>query len=145
MRLEALHGASRFCRLKGRFEQGYQLAKSGLSIGRPDDGLFVETWIQDYGLLDELAVNAYWARHFEDSLRACETLLSSGTCPSTERDRIVANAGFARQKLQTPAAAPTLGVEAAQASRSPKIAVYTIALNEAHHAERWSASARDAD
>ena len=41
-RAEALHAASRFCRQKGRGDQGYQFAKRGLNISMPTDALFVE-------------------------------------------------------------------------------------------------------
>jgi hypothetical protein len=98
-RAEALYGASRFCRYKGRFEQGYQLAKRGMAIRQPNGGLFVEPWIYDYGLLDELAVNAYWARYYQESLDACEKLLANSKFPVSQRDRIIANANFATGKL----------------------------------------------
>ena len=99
-RAEALHGASRFCRNRNRFEEGYQLAKRGLVISQPSGALVVEPWIYEYGLLDELAVNGYWSGHYQDCLNACETLLASGKCPPNERDRVTANADFARQKLE---------------------------------------------
>ena len=145
-RAEALHGASRFCRYKNRFEEGYQLAKRGLEIPLPSGALFVEPWIYDYGLLDELAVNGYWSGHHQETLDACEKLLSGGKCPAGQRDRIAANANFARQKLldgAVPAPAETKADD--QPLQPPKIAIYTIALNEAHHVERWAQSAADAD
>jgi mannosyltransferase OCH1-like enzyme/glycosyltransferase involved in cell wall biosynthesis len=98
-RAEALHGASKFCRLKEKFEEGYQLAKRGLSIAFPKGGLFVEAWIYSYGLLDELAVNGYWSGNYRDSSMACERLLSEETLPIGERKRIEANLAFARAKL----------------------------------------------
>ena len=98
-RAEAQHGASRFCRIKGRNEEGFQLATGGLAIGRPSDGLFIESWIYDWGLLDELAVCGYWSGHYRESLDASERILRERKCPEAERPRIEANAGFARQKL----------------------------------------------
>ena len=56
-RAEALHGLSQFCRSKGRNEEGFQYAKRGLAIPLPEGGLFVESWIYDFGLLDELGIN----------------------------------------------------------------------------------------
>jgi glycosyltransferase involved in cell wall biosynthesis len=110
-RAEALHGASRFFRLKNRFEEGYEIARQGMDIRQPDDGLFLETWIYDYGLLDELAVNAYWSGHFQNTVEACEKLLSSGKCPAGERNRIAANAEFAREKLREIAITATPGAD----------------------------------
>ncbi len=103
-RAEALHGASRFCRIEGRNEEGYQYAKRGLDIPLPIGGLFVENWVYEYGLLDELAVHAYWTGRYDESLAACERLLREGKIPVHDRDRIEKNAQFAREKLSTPAA-----------------------------------------
>jgi glycosyltransferase involved in cell wall biosynthesis len=98
-RAEALHGASRYCRFKNRFEEGYQFAKRALSIVKPTDGLFIEPWIYDYGLLDELAVNGYWSGHYRDSLDACQRLLSEAQVPEEMRDRVKKNLDFAVAKI----------------------------------------------
>jgi hypothetical protein len=98
-RAEAFHGASRFCRIKGRNEQGYQLARRGLAITRPGDALFLEPWIYEFGLLDELAVNAYWSGHHRESLDAAIRLLATPDCPAEHRDRFAANARAALERL----------------------------------------------
>jgi len=97
-RAEALHGASRYCRLQGRHKEGYEIAKRVSLSGKAPDGLFVEPWIYEYALLDEFAVNAYWAGAYQDCLDACERILRERTCPEAERARIEANAAFARQR-----------------------------------------------
>ena len=146
-RIEALHGASRHYRLAGRFKDGYEIARrAGTSVAAPD-GLFVEPWIYAYGLLDELAVNAYWAGEYRECLDACERILREGSIPESERPRIEANAEFARKKLgiarvANDAAATAVAVTT---SRPVKIAVYAIALDESQHVDRWAASAREAD
>jgi GR25 family glycosyltransferase involved in LPS biosynthesis/glycosyltransferase involved in cell wall biosynthesis len=110
-RAEALHGASRFCRLKGRYEEGYQFAKRGLQISMPANGLFVEPWIYETGLLDEFAINAYWSGHMRDCLDACLKLLATGKLsPDTVR-RITENARFASEKLRGDWNLGTLGAE----------------------------------
>jgi glycosyltransferase involved in cell wall biosynthesis len=141
-RAEALHGASRYCRISGRYREGYDIARRAGLLRETPDGLFVEPWIYEYGLLDEFAVNAYWAGEYRECLDACERILREGKCPEGERARIEANVAFARQKLgisdvMTPAAEV----------RHPelKIAIYAIALNEARHVMRWRDSAGDAD
>jgi len=98
-RAEALHGASRFCRVKGRNEEGFQLARKGLAIGRPSNATDIASWLYDYGLLDELAVSGYWSGHYRESLDACVSILASAACPPDERERIAANARFALEKL----------------------------------------------
>jgi glycosyltransferase involved in cell wall biosynthesis len=101
-RLEALHGAARYCRLHQRYEQGYKIAARGLGIGAPEDALFLEKWIYDVGLLDEYAINAYWAGHYRESLDASLKILESGIPAGAELQRIAANARFAFHKLGTP-------------------------------------------
>src|SRR5262249_31769909 len=85
-RAEALHGAARYCRTTGKYQQGYMCAKHGLYINEPAGGLFVEAWIYEYGLLDELAVNAYWVERYDECLDACERLLREGKIPEEMRE-----------------------------------------------------------
>ena len=146
-RVEALHGASRFCRLKNRFEEGYQIANRGTKIEARNGGLFVEPWIYQYGLLDELAVNAYWSGHYPEAIQACETLLYSGNLPAEHRGRIIANANFARQKLGFEAKTlPGWTEEQRPFSRNrPKIAIYATARDDANSVDAWRESAADAD
>jgi glycosyltransferase involved in cell wall biosynthesis len=102
-RLESLHGAVRYCNGKGLFHQGHVLAKGAIGLGLPcpAQGLFLQPWIYDYGLLDEFAVAAYWAGYYRDCLTACEALLAAGKVPEDQRGRVEANALAARQKLGT--------------------------------------------
>ena len=109
-RAEALHCASRLCRNTSRNQQGYEIAKRGLALTAPSDGLFVETWIYDYGLLDEFVVNAYWSGHYDECLDACVRLLARDTLPDGYRDRIAANARFALDKMPKPNAPSSLDV-----------------------------------
>ena len=79
-RAEALHAAARHCRLLGRYEEAYQYAKRGAAVPLPDAGLFIESWIYDYGLHDELARNALHIGRHEESVEArarCEEVLAT--------------------------------------------------------------------
>ena len=98
-RAEALHGASRFCRNAGRFTEGYEIAKKGLALTQPPNGLCIEPWIYDYGLLDEFAVNAYYAGYYQDSLEKCLDLFTRANLPAHYRERIAANARFPLAKI----------------------------------------------
>ena len=106
IRAEALHDGSKLCRAKDRFEEGYWLAKRGAALPLPASGLFLEPWIYEYGLLDELGVHAYWSGRYEESRAACDTLLSERTSPHEVRDRVAANRRFAVDKLGAEAAEP---------------------------------------
>ena len=98
-RLEALHGALRCCRLNGQYQQGYILGSYAVSLPGPTDGLFIEPWISDYGLLDEFSIAAYWAGHYRVSFDACTQLLKAGKAPKQEQPRIRTNLNFAITQL----------------------------------------------
>ena len=98
-RAEALHGASRLCRNTGRHQEGFDIAKRGLGLTAPDDGLFVEAWIYDWGLRDEFAVNASWTGHYHDCLEAFVALVSSPKCPEEHRARYAEGVRFALDRL----------------------------------------------
>lgn len=98
-RAEAMHDAARYCRHHGRYTEGYAYANRALGRVQPD-GLFIVNWIYDYGLLDELAVNAYWCGRYADCLDACDRLLAEGKLPADSRPRIESNRAFALAKLR---------------------------------------------
>lgn len=98
-RAEALHGASKLCFQQGRNQEGYAFAQRGTGLAFPANGLFLERWIYEYGLLDEFAIGAYWSGHYAESLDACLKLLASGSLPAADHARVVKNAQFALEKL----------------------------------------------
>jgi glycosyltransferase involved in cell wall biosynthesis len=106
-RAEAIHGASRFCRSKGENRRGFEIARPAIDLPVPG-GLFIEEWIYQYGLLDEYAINAYWAGEYGPSLDASLRLIQGGKLPSSMLERVAANARFAADKLKPPPA-PNLG------------------------------------
>lgn len=98
-RAEALHGAARLCRLRGRNMEGARIARGGLDLPTPEDGLFVEPWIHEYGLLDEFAVNAYWSGQYRECAEASLKALASGKVPANEVARLAGNARFGLERL----------------------------------------------
>ncbi|MBV8591227.1 MAG: glycosyltransferase family 2 protein, partial [Acetobacteraceae bacterium] len=98
-RAEALHAASRYCRDHGRNAEGYEYARRGINLSSPSGALFAQLWIYDYGLLDEYAINAYWARAYRESLDASLRLLASDKAPQSMHAHVAANARFAAEKL----------------------------------------------
>lgn len=97
-RAEALHSASRYCRDIGRNAEGVEFARRGLELKRPP-GLFVQPWVYDYGILDEFAINAYWAGAYRESMDASLKLLADGKLPASMMQRVAANARIAADKL----------------------------------------------
>jgi len=110
-RVEALYRASRFCRQRARYEEGYHIAKRGLAIPMPSDALFVEPWIYEMGLLDEFSLNAYWSGHNRDSLDASLKILATAKLSAAETQRVVANARFASERLPRNPNLGSLGTE----------------------------------
>ena len=98
-RAEALHGAARFCRMKGLYQRGHAFATQGLALAPPDDALFPEDWVYDYGLRDEFAVCAYWTARYGECRDACDRLLGEGKLPATHRARVSRNRALAAAKL----------------------------------------------
>lgn len=111
-RAEALHAASHYCRDKDKNAEGMEFARRGLELKQPD-GLFIQPWVYDYGILDEFSINAYWAGAYRESLDASLKLLAGDKLPPSMVKRIAANARFATDKM--PASKPpnlgTLGAE----------------------------------
>jgi hypothetical protein len=70
-----------------------------MKIPAPAGGLFLEAWIYEWGMLDELAMNAYWVGNYRESFDACQSLLANPRLPADQRGRVQANAGYARSKL----------------------------------------------
>jgi glycosyltransferase involved in cell wall biosynthesis/predicted O-methyltransferase YrrM len=136
-RAEALHAASRLYREKEKFTEAYQYAHRGLKIPLPADGLFVEPWIYEYGLLDELSLSAYWIGHYGESLEACERLLREGKLPAEQRERIEKNACFAREKASAgikddgPGTLPEALAKVARQSTPPKISLVICSRDRA--------------
>ena len=98
-RAEADHWASRFCRTKGLYLRGYEIAKRSLDKPFPKGCLFGEPWVYETGLLDEFAVNAYWCGRYEDCLDACLRALATGRVAAHDLQRIAGNARYAWDEL----------------------------------------------
>lgn len=94
-RAEGYHGAAAACRNAGCLQEALAYARRGL--GRPQpEGLFVEPWIYQWGLLDEYAVAAYWSDLPAESLLASHLLLCQDNVDEMTRARVTKNAAFAK-------------------------------------------------
>lgn len=100
VRGEAVNAAARFCRNRKLYDLGYEIARAGLNLTLPEEGLFLEPLAYQRGILDEYAVNAYWTGHYVECLDACLKLLESGKVDAAQVPRIAANARYAREMLE---------------------------------------------
>ena len=86
----------------GRYEEAYHILKAHELFPKPDqkDALFNIDWIEEYGLLFQLSICSYYANHCEESLDACDKLLSKADLPDAWRSLAEANRTFPIQKLK---------------------------------------------
>lgn len=62
-RVEALHRLAAFYNARGQYIVGRHFAQIGCGIKPSDDGMFVERWVEIYGLPSEYAVAAFYLGH----------------------------------------------------------------------------------
>ncbi|WP_298957588.1 glycosyltransferase [uncultured Methylobacterium sp.] len=120
-RVEALHAAALICRQRGEWARGLAAAERGLGRPLPEAGLFLQPWIHAVGLIDEFAVNAYWAGRHMDCLVACAILLSRQDLDPPTRERIGANRDHAGDRLREGGSLWTATLK----EGAPRIAVVT--------------------
>jgi glycosyltransferase involved in cell wall biosynthesis len=98
-RCEALHAVVKYCRTHGRNQLAYILGKEGITKKFKEEFLFAEMWAYDYSMLDEFAIAAYWAEHYQESYDACMQLLENPKFPKDQMERLNKNIDFAKDKL----------------------------------------------
>lgn len=98
-RAEAWHGAAELARAAMCYHEAYELARCGLNLLPPADGLFVEPWIYHWGMLDEYVVDAYWSGHLSEAGLAVRSLLQCPDLDAKSRKRIEKNAELIRKGL----------------------------------------------
>jgi hypothetical protein len=98
-RVECLYGALYTCRINALHQQGYLIGKQAIEIDIPRDSLFIESWIYNYGALDEFSIVSFWAKKYSDSKLACEKLLNENRIPSHYMPRVKQNLQFAIDRL----------------------------------------------
>jgi hypothetical protein len=102
-RAEPLHALAAYFREAEKWGRAYLFAKMGTLLVRPEGGLFVQTAVYDWMLLDELGVAAYWVGQYAESRDACEAILARTrdglALDQTTLQRIHRNLAFANAKL----------------------------------------------
>jgi glycosyltransferase involved in cell wall biosynthesis len=100
-RSEALWAASRFCRLKCRFDQAFCFANHAVRLPLPEGALFVTKAVYDFMVLDEYAISCYWTGRYKESRDACVELLRNPNLPEEYKERVNANLEHSIEALKT--------------------------------------------
>jgi glycosyltransferase involved in cell wall biosynthesis len=92
-RAEPVYYLAEIYRSQGRHDLCYTLIKSRDFIHRPPskDVLFTQDWMDDYGLLFELSISAFYIGRFQESIDVCDTLLEIKDLPKEIRDQTELN------------------------------------------------------
>ncbi len=87
---------------KGDYAKAYESLKIRSFIPQPaeKDSLFNMDWIEEYGLLFQLSICAYYVDHYEEALKACDQLLTISHLPDNWRERAEANRAFPLGKMK---------------------------------------------
>ncbi len=97
-RAEPLYYLAKWYRIKGDYATSYSLSKIALAMPYPDERLFLEGWIYEYGLKLENSIAAYWLGKYEECKTLSEEILNQ-TIPQNVRDCVEKNLQFAKEKL----------------------------------------------
>ena len=97
-RIESLYQLALGYRLREQWPAAHLFARRALAP-EPDDILFVESWIYRWAALFEYSVAAYWVGDFQESLRACDSLLARSDLPVEYRGHTVSNRDLCLQQL----------------------------------------------
>ncbi len=100
-RAEPVYYVGEIFRNQRRFDLAYALLKSWEFLPKPaeKDMLFLQDWIEEYGILFQLSIAAYFVGRYEESLAACDKLLALSNLPNAWRDQVLANRLFAMAKI----------------------------------------------
>ncbi len=99
VRAEPLYRLANYYRRQENYLMGYLLARFGLTTPIPNDSLFVESWIYDYGLLLEFSICSYWIGRYSESYNASHMLLNKTDLPSNIRECVENNLKFVVDKV----------------------------------------------
>lgn len=98
-RAEAHYFAARYERVgRGLFLRAYDVAKAGLAIPRPAQGLFLDDAVYEWMLLDELAISAFYIDKLDEARALNQRLLD--LVPARQRSRVETNLRFCKESLE---------------------------------------------
>jgi glycosyltransferase involved in cell wall biosynthesis len=98
-RLEACYELSSRLRKMNRYQAAHAFTSAGLDRDIPQDWLFIQPWVYQWGMLFEYSITAYWVGDPQSSLEACDRLLAMRELPDRYREQTRANREFAALRI----------------------------------------------
>ncbi len=98
-RAEPLYYLANYFRSIQDFKSCYEIAKIGMAIPMPQDVLFIQKWIYEYGLTLECSVGAYWTGFYRKCKDLSLKIIETPNIPAHVRECVIRNLGFANIKL----------------------------------------------
>jgi tetratricopeptide (TPR) repeat protein len=102
LRVEGAYYLALLYNQMGQHADAYAVLKAHEAIPKPvqKDTHFNEDWIEQYGLLFERSICSYYLEQYNESLEACDRLLSMKDLPDNLRKQTEINRTFPLAKLQ---------------------------------------------
>ena len=109
-RPEAVLNLSELFRKQGRYDLSYSIVSLWQVMPRPveTDVLFIQPWIEEWGMAFEVSISSYYMGLFQESLAACNYLLSVPDLPQNVREKVVVTHRCALQKVEEQKALQTM-------------------------------------
>ena len=88
---------------KGNYSKAYECLKMRAFIPQPPekDNLFNMDWMEEYGLLFQLSICSYFVGNYQESLDACDKLLTIKNMPEAWLMQTQINRSFPLAKINT--------------------------------------------
>ena len=90
-RAEPLVALARYHRERSEYALAAMYARQALTIGRPNDVLFIDSATYDYAALDEFSVSAYYVGPRAEGIEATKRLMANPRLPADMRARVEQN------------------------------------------------------
>jgi glycosyltransferase involved in cell wall biosynthesis len=100
-RPEPYYYLAELCNSQQDYKTAYEYIEAYNHVKQPPlhDYLFYANWIQNYGLLFQKSICAYYLGHYEEALEACDQLLANKHLPENWRKLAETNRQFPLEKL----------------------------------------------
>jgi glycosyltransferase involved in cell wall biosynthesis len=101
-RVEPIYYLAEMHNQQGNHSKAYEYLKARNFIPKPPekDLLFNSDWMEEYGLLFQLSICSYYVGNYQESLDACDKLLTMKKMPEAWLKQAEANRGFPIAKLK---------------------------------------------